>query len=209
MATPTIHTKPSPKPILTSGPYLIVSTDAEAAGIGRLAFSASGLPPSGNVTLQTSVGDPLLNPTLLWFPVAVSATVFQIISYVTVGNIKPLALTGGTAANATITVAALDPGNPCQLWDLVDPPNETTEPTLSGFVLKNCGANGAAIRRSTFYPVPGTTLQLAVADTHTSPFYYQFVKASVAPADLPVSTHKPPTTHEPVVQQTQSSPTAP
>jgi hypothetical protein len=212
MASPTIHTLPSipPTPILTSGPYLIVSTDAAAAGIGRLAFGVNGFPPSGGVTLQPSVGDPLSTPTLLWFPIAVSARVFQIICYISVGATKPLALQGGNATQP-VTVANLDPTNAGQLWELVDLPNDGSTSVSTAYVMQNCGANGAAIKRSTVYPVPNTSLVLgtpADGDSHSLPYYYEFVKVGGAPVDTPphVSHSKSSAPEVPVVQQVPNVP---
>jgi hypothetical protein len=183
---------PAKTPPPATAPCMILSADRDDTDpSGGIAFAVSGLPPAGNVTLQVIPPDPLLAPSFLWVPVKVAPSIYQIISYVTYGSAKQLALTG--IVGSPVTVAPVDPTALSQLWELKVPVRRAldgdatgAQPTRPGFVLENIGASGAAIRRSTLYAVPGAGLQLGPSfenDPHLQPYCYEF--ATVVPPAPP------------------------
>jgi hypothetical protein len=167
--TPAAPTLPNADGALS--PFIIVSTDRDlSTSGGGLAFAVNGLPPAGTVVLQTL--DPvLMSPAFLWVPVQIAGDIYQIHSYLTWGSANRFVLTG-SAKNAPVTVAQLDPSNQFQIWRLA----AANEGNMV-FAMENEGANGAAVKRSVLHPVPGASLELGPpveAGSHFKPYYYHF-----------------------------------
>ena len=179
-----VEAKPASLNALQDGAavWVIASADRPIHGEsaeGAIAMSVIGLPPSGNVTLETvpAGSDLLLNPAMLWVtePVKVAKkdgpVICHIVPYVTYGQTAPLAMTGTTAS--PISVAALDPTAQNQLWILM---GEEAENVGWVYTLVNVATN-QAIGRSNQYAVPGSQLEMGTigdAYPHHSVYHYQF-----------------------------------